>query len=108
MAQATGMSQSAESRIWRAFGLKPQQTGAGQVGKQATELAERKLATRRVLGGRSMVNRVGVQVSGATTRRRATRRRDGHKHSLLRGGAMRLLLVAVGLFALLSGVFLEA
>ena len=28
MAQATGMSQSAVSRIWRAFGLKPQQTEA--------------------------------------------------------------------------------
>src|SRR4051812_41034760 len=28
MAQATGMSQSAVSRIWRAFGLKPHQTEA--------------------------------------------------------------------------------
>ena len=55
-----------------------------------------------------MVNRIPVQVSEATTRRRTMRRRGGHTSSSRRGGAMLLILVGVGVFALLSGVFLEA
>ncbi len=75
---------------------------------QGTEDADLKRAMRRVLGGTSMVGCASGQRSGAIPRRWTMRRRHGHTHLSLRGGAIGLLLIPVGVFALLSGVFLAA